>query len=75
VAKQIGVADQTLRNWVAQAAVDAGQAPGLTSDERAELKRLRREVKLAREENEFLKKASAFFAAEAKRSDRPKRSG
>jgi transposase len=75
VATQIGIADQTLRNWVMQAAIDAGQRPGLTSDEQAELKRLRREVKLVREENEFLKKASAFFAAEAKRSDQSKRSG
>lgn len=43
VARDLGCSEQTLRNWVAQAAIDAGEAEGLTSDERAELGRLRRE--------------------------------
>ena len=56
---------QAIRNWVAQAARDAGLcADGLTSDERDELRRLRRENKTLREEREILKKAAAWFARE-----------
>lgn len=64
VARDLGCSEQTLRNWVAQAAIDAGEAEGLTSDERAELARLRRENRLLREEREILRKAAAFFAQE-----------
>jgi transposase len=53
---------------VRQAEVDTGQRPGTTSDESAELKRLRRENAELRRANEILKAASAFFAAEL---DRP----
>lgn len=56
-----------MRRWVKQANVDAGQAPGLTSDERAELARLRGENKVLREEREILKCAVAFFATETTR--------
>ena len=52
----------TLRRWVRQAERDAGQRAGLTSDERAELKRLQREVVELKRANEILKKASAYFA-------------
>lgn len=64
VARDLGCSDQSLRNWVAQAAIDAGEAAGLTTDERAELGRLRRENRLLREEREILRKAAAFFAQE-----------
>lgn len=64
VARDLGCSDQTLRNWVAQAAIDAGEREGLRSDERAELARLRRENRLLREEREILRKAAAFFAQE-----------
>ena len=56
---------QTIRNWVAQAGRDDGtRSDGLTTEERDELRRLRRENKVLREEKEILKKAAAWFAQE-----------
>ena len=68
VARELGIGTETFRKWVRQAEVDVGQRPGTTSDESAELKRLRRENAELRRANEILKAASAFFAAEL---DRP----
>jgi transposase len=65
VARDLGINPETLRLWVKQAAIDAGQRDGLTTDEKAELARLRRENRLLREEREILKKAAAFFARES----------
>jgi transposase len=64
-AKDLGISEVSLRNWVKQAAADAGERPGgLSSDEREELQRLRRENQTLRMEREILKKAAAFFARE-----------
>lgn len=69
VAQRLGIGTaETLRKWVRQAQVDAGARDGVTSEESAELKRLRRENAELRRANEILKAASAFFAAEL---DRP----
>ena len=65
VARDLGISDQTLRNWIKQADVDAGRREGLTTDEREELRRLRRENRTLLQEREILKKAAAFFARES----------
>jgi len=63
--KDLGVSQQTLRNWLKADDVEAGRAEGLTSDEREELKQLRRRVRVLEQEREILKKAAAFFAKES----------
>ncbi len=65
VARDLGVNPETLRLWVKQADVHAGRRDGLTTDEKAELVRLRRENRILREEREILKKAARFFALES----------
>lgn len=64
VARDLGVSYEGLRRYVRQADIDAGKTAGLTSDERAELARLRRENRTLRMEREILKKAAVFFATE-----------
>ena len=63
IARELGIAHGTLSAWVKQAELDAGlRSDGLTTAEREELRRLRRENRILREEREILKKAAAFFA-------------
>ena len=62
IASKMGCTTEALRRWVRQAERDAGQRAGLTTDERAELKRLQRENFELKRANEILKKASAYFA-------------
>jgi transposase len=64
-AREIGVNEQTLRNWVNDyRASHAGDEPPLTMSERARLRELEKEVRELRLEKEFLGKAAAFFASE-----------
>ena len=62
VAAKIGCTNETLRRWVVQAERDTGVREGPTTDERARIKDLEREVRELRQANEILRKASAFFA-------------
>jgi transposase len=64
IARDLGISDSCLRNWIAQADVNDGTRPGLSSDERAELVALRRKNRVLELEVEILKRASAYFARE-----------
>jgi transposase len=64
IAEKLKVNHESLRIWVRKAETDAGARPGLTTDERAKMKDLEREVRELRRANEILKAASAFFARE-----------
>jgi transposase len=72
VARDLEIHETTLHHWVKQADIDEGRGPegALTSEEREELRRLRRENRTLEMERDFLKKAAAFFAKE---QDRPTR--
>lgn len=67
VCRELGLAENTVQRWVAQAAIDDGQRNGLTTTEREELSRLRREIRVVSEERDVLAKAIAFFSKGATR--------
>lgn len=64
IARDLGISDSCLRNWMAQADIDGGARAGLSGDERAELVALRRKNRVLELEVEILKRASAYFARE-----------
>ena len=66
VAHDLGIGETAVRRWVAQAEIDAGRRPGLTTEEHAELVALRKENRVLREERDILKRATAFFAKETR---------
>jgi len=68
VAAKLGASAETVRKWVRRAEVEAGQRPGVTSEDSEQIKKLRRENAELRRANEILKAAAAFFGAEL---DRP----
>lgn len=71
VASKLGIGSaETLRKWIRRSEIDAGKRPGVTTDESAEMRKLRAEVRELRRANEILKAAAGFFAAEL---DRPLR--
>lgn len=62
IAAKVGCSGEALRSWVRQSETDLGERAGLTTEERARLKQLEREVRELRHANEILRKASAYFA-------------
>ena len=70
VGEQLGINPETLRNWVTQAEIDAGERPGTSTSDAQRIAELERENRELRRSNAILRSASAFFAAEL---DRPQR--
>jgi transposase len=68
IAADLGLSESCLRNWMARADIDEGHREGLSTDERAELVQLRRDLRVAKMEIEILKRAAAYFAQETKLS-------
>ena len=66
IARDLDLTESVVRRWVSQTEIDAGRKEGLTSSEREELVRLRRENRVLREERDILKRATAFFARETR---------
>jgi transposase len=64
IACEIGVSDGTLRSWINKYEIDAGEREGVTTEEKKELCKLRREVKTLHQEKKILRKVAAFFASE-----------
>ena len=67
VCRDLDLAESVVRRWLTQAEIDDGRREGLTTAEREELSKLRKEVRVLREERDILKKAAAYFARETTR--------
>ena len=66
VARELELTETAVRKWVAQADIDEGRREGLTTDEREELSRLRKENRELQRDVDILKRATAFFAKETR---------
>ncbi len=62
IAKDFGISDSCLRNWLQAADVEDGKRPGVTASESAELREAKKRVRLLEQENEVLRRAAAYFA-------------
>lgn len=67
ICRDLDLVESVVRRWVAQAEIDRGEREGLTTEEREELRRLRKENRVLREERDLLKRATAFFAQQETR--------
>ena len=66
VARDLGLTATVVRRWMTQAEIDSGRRDGLSTSDREEIARLRKEVRVLREERDILKRATVFFAAESR---------
>lgn len=66
VVRDLGLTETSVRNWIRQADIDEGRRDGLTTAEREEITRLRKQVRVLTEERDILKRATAFFAKETR---------
>ena len=64
IAKDFGISEATLHNWLKQADIEDSIAPGVTEKEAAELREAKKRIRLLEQENEILRRAAAFFAKE-----------
>ena len=62
IARDFGISESCLRNWMQAADVEDGNRPGVTASESAELRELRKRTRLLEQENEILRRAAAYFA-------------
>ena len=64
IAKDFGISDATLHNWLKRAEIEDGVRPGVTTAEAAQMRELKKRLRLVEQENEILRRAAAFFARE-----------